>query len=284
LFDKYYSEGEWAVPSMSPSSLDIISISFLRFRDLTTGVVAFNFADALQQKAGALSLEAQAKLDKKAADLEAKADVKAEADLKKKKVCSLATWVSESDIKLIYLWARPPRQVANPPTQRLPLRGINQYTLRVPPFAYCKLTDHYYRSQSNESNVINASMSPLSMVWKPSVSMPLFTLNTFSCGGYYLVFDVPSTRQSETSLGFNFTDPASFTPDVDLKKAAKLFAQKFATGSSVTKNPQGQDEIVVQGDVTDDIVEMIENQVGVLKGVPEDNVVCIEEKKKKSAE
>jgi density-regulated protein DRP1 len=78
--------------------------------------------------------------------------------------------------------------------------------------------------------------------------------------------------------------PPCVTPDVDLKKAAKLFAQKFATGSSVTKNPQGQDEIVVQGDVTDDIVEMIESQVGVLKGVPEDNVVCIEEKKKKSAE
>ncbi|KAL4245710.1 Translation machinery-associated protein 22 [Abortiporus biennis] len=36
--------------------------------------------------------------------------------------------------------------------------------------------------------------------------------------------------------------------DVDLKKVAKQFAQKFATGASVTKNPQGQDEIVVQGD------------------------------------
>lgn len=34
-----------------------------------------------------MSLEAQAKLDKKAASMEAKADVKAEADLKKKKVC-----------------------------------------------------------------------------------------------------------------------------------------------------------------------------------------------------
>ncbi|KAG9119322.1 Translation machinery-associated protein 22, partial [Ceratobasidium sp. 392] len=111
--------------------------------------------DALQQKAEALSLEAQAKLDKKAASMEAKADVKAEADLKKKKAAKPLT---------------PP-----------------------------------------------------------------------------------------------------LTPDVDLKKAAKLFAQKFATGASVTKNPQGQDEIVVQGDVTDDIVEMIEEQVGVLKGVPEDN-------------
>ncbi|CAL1699907.1 unnamed protein product [Somion occarium] len=68
---------------------------------------------------------------------------------------------------------------------------------------------------------------------------------------------------------------------VDLKKAAKLFAQKFATGASVTKNPQGLEEIVVQGDVSGDIVEMIEDQVGLLKGVPKDNIVEIEEKKKK---
>ncbi|CAE6432314.1 hypothetical protein ACGC1H_000385 [Rhizoctonia solani] len=139
--------------------------------------------DALQQKAGALSLEAQAKLDKKAADLEAKADVKAEADLKKKKA-------SKVTIK---------------------------------------------RIERNKRKHVTS----------------IHGLEAF---------------------------------DVDLKKAAKLFAQKFATGSSVTKNPQGQDEIVVQGDVTDDIMEMIENQVGVLKGVPEDNVVCVEEKKKKSAE
>lgn len=69
--------------------------------------------------------------------------------------------------------------------------------------------------------------------------------------------------------------------DVDLKKAAKLFAQKFATGASVTKNPQGQDEIVVQGDVSAEIVEMIEDGVGILKDVPKDNIVEVEEKKKK---
>lgn len=68
---------------------------------------------------------------------------------------------------------------------------------------------------------------------------------------------------------------------VDLKKVAKLFATKFACGSSVTKNPQGQDEIVVQGDVSGDIVEMIEDQVGMLKGIPSDNIVKVEERKKK---
>ncbi|KAI0758159.1 translation initiation factor SUI1 [Fomes fomentarius] len=69
--------------------------------------------------------------------------------------------------------------------------------------------------------------------------------------------------------------------DVDLKKAAKFFAQKFATGASVTKNPQGLDEIVVQGDVSGEIVEMIEEGVGLLKSVPKDNIVEVEEKVKK---
>ncbi|KIP06149.1 hypothetical protein PHLGIDRAFT_119198 [Phlebiopsis gigantea 11061_1 CR5-6] len=71
---------------------------------------------------------------------------------------------------------------------------------------------------------------------------------------------------------------------VDLKKAAKQFAQKFATGASVTKNNQGQDEIVVQGDVSGEILEMIEEGAGVLKGIPVDNVVEVEDKKKKGGD
>jgi len=72
---------------------------------------------------------------------------------------------------------------------------------------------------------------------------------------------------------------------IQLKPAAKFFAQKFATGASVTKNAQGQDEIVVQGDVADDILEMIEEgKDKVLKGVPPDNVEVVEDKKKKAEE
>ncbi|PIO59489.1 translation initiation factor SUI1, partial [Teladorsagia circumcincta] len=41
--------------------------------------------------------------------------------------------------------------------------------------------------------------------------------------------------------------------EIDLKQASKLFAQKFACGSSVT----GADEIVIQGDVKDDLLDMI---------------------------
>jgi len=64
---------------------------------------------------------------------------------------------------------------------------------------------------------------------------------------------------------------------VNLKKAAQLFATRFACGSSVTKNALELDEIVVQGDVSGDILKMIEEQVGVLKGVPAGNVVEVEE-------
>ncbi|KAI9345264.1 translation initiation factor SUI1 [Obelidium mucronatum] len=57
--------------------------------------------------------------------------------------------------------------------------------------------------------------------------------------------------------------------DVDLKKAAKLFATRFACGSSVTKNPAGYDEIIVQGDVQDDIYDLI---LKTWKNIPEDNL------------
>ncbi|KAF8956691.1 translation initiation factor SUI1 [Flammula alnicola] len=71
---------------------------------------------------------------------------------------------------------------------------------------------------------------------------------------------------------------------IDLKKAAKQLAGRFATGASVTKNAQGQDEIVVQGDVSDEIMEILEKGEGVLKGVPIANVEIVEDKKKKAGE
>lgn len=65
---------------------------------------------------------------------------------------------------------------------------------------------------------------------------------------------------------------------LDLKKVAKDFGKKFACGSSVTKGTAGQDEIVVQGDLSDDILEYIEEKY---PEVPVDNIEQIEEKKKK---
>ncbi|KAI8080813.1 translation initiation factor SUI1 [Gilbertella persicaria] len=69
---------------------------------------------------------------------------------------------------------------------------------------------------------------------------------------------------------------------VDIKKAAKMFANRFACGSSVAKNNQGQDEIVVQGDFSDDIHELILTNWPDL--VPKDNIDRVEEKKKKKGE
>lgn len=44
--------------------------------------------------------------------------------------------------------------------------------------------------------------------------------------------------------------------DVDLKKASKQFANHFSCGSAVT----GEDEIVIQGDVTDEVIELIQKK------------------------
>lgn len=41
--------------------------------------------------------------------------------------------------------------------------------------------------------------------------------------------------------------------NVDLKKAAKLFANKFGAGATVSKTPQGDEEILIQGDTSADV-------------------------------
>jgi density-regulated protein DRP1 len=68
---------------------------------------------------------------------------------------------------------------------------------------------------------------------------------------------------------------------LDIKKVAKDFGKKFATGSSVTKIPGGGEEIIVQGDLSEDIMEFL---VDKYEEVPEDNIELIEDKKKKKAE
>ncbi|KAF3762349.1 hypothetical protein M406DRAFT_29485, partial [Cryphonectria parasitica EP155] len=68
--------------------------------------------------------------------------------------------------------------------------------------------------------------------------------------------------------------------DLELKKVAKEFGKKFATGSSVTKTPSGGEEIVVQGDVSDEIEEFLLEKY---KQIPEDNIEFVDDKKKKGA-
>lgn len=65
---------------------------------------------------------------------------------------------------------------------------------------------------------------------------------------------------------------------VFFSQVAKDFGKKFATGSSVTKLPSGGEEIVVQGDVSDELEEFILEKY---KDVPEDNIELVDDKKKK---
>ena len=69
---------------------------------------------------------------------------------------------------------------------------------------------------------------------------------------------------------------------LDLKKIAKELGKKFATGSSVTKTASGGEEITVQGDVSDDLFDWLQEVYG--DKIPEDNVDCIEDKPKKKAQ
>lgn len=61
---------------------------------------------------------------------------------------------------------------------------------------------------------------------------------------------------------------------------AKELGKKFATGSSVTKIPSGGEEIVVQGDVSEDLEEFLLDKY---EEIPEDNIELVDEKKKKKA-
>jgi len=62
------------------------------------------------------------------------------------------------------------------------------------------------------------------------------------------------------------------------KKVAKDLGKKFATGASVTKVPSGGEEIVVQGDVSEEIEEFLLEKYPV---IPEDNIELVESKVKK---
>ena len=44
--------------------------------------------------------------------------------------------------------------------------------------------------------------------------------------------------------------------EIDLKKAAKMFGSRFASGSSVT----GPDEITIQGDVNYDLIDFVQEK------------------------
>lgn len=54
----------------------------------------------------------------------------------------------------------------------------------------------------------------------------------------------------------NDINPTLTFSDIDLKEAQRFFAQKFSCGASVT----AEDEIIIQGDFTDDIIDVIQEK------------------------
>lgn len=68
--------------------------------------------------------------------------------------------------------------------------------------------------------------------------------------------------------------------EIDMKKLAKTFASKFATGCSVSKNAEKKEEIVIQGDVIDSVESYI-HQLLAEKGLKDVKVEVIDTKKKK---
>ena len=70
--------------------------------------------------------------------------------------------------------------------------------------------------------------------------------------------------------------------NIDMKKLTKTFASKFATGASVIKNAEKKEEILVQGDVSDEAKVYIEKLLEE-KGLDEVKVEQMDEKKKKKA-
>ena len=75
-------------------------------------------------------------------------------------------------------------------------------------------------------------------------------------------------------FGKRFLDLMS---DVELKKASKMFAGRFAASSSVSKTGAGADEIVIQGDCSFDLMDFILQNFA---SVSEKDVEIVEGKKK----
>ncbi|QID80473.1 Translation machinery-associated protein 22 [Saccharomyces pastorianus] len=68
--------------------------------------------------------------------------------------------------------------------------------------------------------------------------------------------------------------------DIDMKKLAKTFASRFATGCSVSKNVEKKEEVVIQGDVMDEVETYIHSLLAE-KGMKDVKVETIDAKKKK---
>ena len=52
-------------------------------------------------------------------------------------------------------------------------------------------------------------------------------------------------------------------PALKLKEVASLLGKRFGAGASVTKSPEGKDQIEVQGDLTAELPEVLVEKCGI---------------------
>lgn len=73
--------------------------------------------------------------------------------------------------------------------------------------------------------------------------------------------------------------------EIDMKKLAKTFASKFATGCSVSKNAEKKDEVVIQGDVMEEVENYLQSLLAE-KGLKDVKIEVVDgaAKKKKKPE
>lgn len=131
-------------------------------------------------------------------------------------------------------------------------------------------------------------LSSFNQIAVPGVYLLIFFLGYPSQVLFYYLEPAPLTREELwisnvvlVLIFVTYTKSVFVDPGRIPKSYGKDFGKKFATGSSVTKVPGGGEEVTVQGDLSDDILEYIEENY---KDVPEDNIELIEDKKKKKAE
>lgn len=87
-------------------------------------------------------------------------------------------------------------------------------------------------------------------------------------------------REARTKRKFIIAISGLEVFEIDMKKLAKTFASKFATGCSVSKNAEKKEEIVIQGDVLE-AVEVYIHQLLEEKGLKNVKVEVVDTKKKK---
>lgn len=71
-----------------------------------------------------------------------------------------------------------------------------------------------------------------------------------------------SKRKSTTVI----SGLGAFQEAGDQKKLAKTFASRFSCGASVTRSPADEEEITIQGDVSDDVKDYLVDTLSIHKG------------------